>query len=152
MKFMKQILLLIGVAMFFCLEACHEKTVGYLITENASYDPDTMYVRKTPDPQLDWFRIENKAPWKSLALQGYEGTELIYFYVESVTYEGPLSEAAGEEEAQNFMKNLSVRSGGALEYPFENDAVPGTYKVSIRLTNPGYSHVLQDAMKIIVTE
>jgi len=77
---MKQIMIWMILAVGLLVGACHQTTVGYLLTENASYDPDTMYIRKT----------------------------------------------------------------------LENDAKPGVYKVSVRLTNPGYSHVLRDAMTIIV--
>lgn len=139
-------LILLATVLVVALGACHETTIGYLITENASYDPDTMYVRKTPDPVLDAVRIEYDAPWVSLELQGYEGTEQIHFTIESVTSD------QGEEAAATFMSELSIRGGGALMYPLENKAVPGRYKVSIRLTNPGYSQVVEDAMTIIVTE
>ena len=72
---MKQIMIWMILAVGLLVGACHQTTVGYLLTENASYDPDTMYIRKTLDPELDAVRIENKAPWVSLALQGYEGTQ-----------------------------------------------------------------------------
>ena len=139
-------LVLLAIMFVAVLMACHETTIGYLITENASYDPDTMYVRKTPDPVLDAVRIENNAPWVSLRLQGYEGTEQIHFSVESVTSD------QGEAAAATFMSELTIRGGGALMYPLENNAVPGTYVVSVRLTNDGYSQVVEDAMTIIVTE
>ena len=139
-------LTILAIVLVAVMEACHEKTIGYLITENASYDPDTMYVRKTPDPVEDAVRIEYGSPWVSLQLQGYEGTEQIHFSVESVTSD------QGEEAAATFMSELTIRGGGALMYPLENNAVPGTYVVSIRLTNPGYSQVVEDAMTIIVTE
>ena len=129
---MKQIMIWMILAVGLLVGACHQTTVGYLLTENASYDPDTMYIRKTLDPEL------------SLALQGYEGTQQILFSVESVTSN------QGEEAAAIFKKDLTIRGGGVLLYPLENDAKPGVYKVSVRLTNPGYSHVLRDAMTIIV--
>ena len=110
---MKQIMIWMILAVGLLVGACHQTTVGYLLTENASYDPDTMYIRKTLDPELDAVRIENKA-------------------------------------AAIFKKDLTIRGGGVLLYPLENDAKPGVYKVSVRLTNPGYSHVLRDAMTIIV--
>ena len=66
---MKQIMIWMILAVGLSVGACHQTTVGYLLTENASYDPDTMYIRKTLDPELDAVRIENKAPWVSLALQ-----------------------------------------------------------------------------------
>lgn len=149
---MKHLLILLIIISGAFISSCHKTTIGYLITENASYDPDTMYIRKTPDPELDAIRIQNKAPWVSLQLQGYEGTELMYFYIESVRYEEKTPTQTGIEAAQNFTKDLSIRNGGVMLYPFENNALPGTYKVSIRITNPGYSHVLLDAMTIIVTE
>ena len=133
---MKQIMIWMILAVGLSVGACHQTTVGYLLTENASYDPDTMYIRKTLDPELDAVRIENKAPW--------EGTQQILFSVESVTSN------QGEEAAAIFKKDLTIRGGGVLLYPLENDAKPGVYKVSVRLTNPGYSHVLRDAMTIIV--
>lgn len=70
--------------LFVSLMACHETTISYLVTKDASYDPDTMYIRKTPDPVLDAVRLENNAPWISFSLQGYRGTEPISFSVESV--------------------------------------------------------------------
>ena len=63
---MKQIMIWMILAVGLSVGACHQTTVGYLLTENASYDPDTMYIRKTLDPELDAVRIENKAPWVSL--------------------------------------------------------------------------------------
>lgn len=138
------VLLLIIVTCIVSLWACHEETIGYLITENASYDPDTMYIRKTPDPILDMTRIEFQAPWVGLKLQGYEGTQQIHFSIESVTSD------QGDEAARVFKNELTIRGGGALMYPLENNAIPGVYKVSIRLTNPDHSHVLNDAMTIIV--
>ena len=121
---MKQIMIWMILAVGLLVGACHQTTVGYLLTENASYDPDTMYIRKTLDPELDAVRIENKAPW--------------------------VTSNQGEEAAAIFKKDLTIRGGGVLLYPLENDAKPGVYKVSVRLTNPGYSHVLRDAMTIIV--
>ena len=143
---MRQLILLITLVWAVIGVSCHEKTIGFLVTENASYNPDSLYVRKTPDPKLDAIRMETKAPWISTKLQGYEGTEQIYFTVESVTSD------QGEEAARVFMKDLDIRGGGALMYPFENNAVPGRYKVSVRLTNPGYSQVIEDAFTFIVVE
>jgi lipoprotein len=143
---MKQIILLTVIMVAMLAGACHETTIGYLTVKNASYKPDTLYIRKTPDPKLDALRIENNAPWISSKLQGYKGTAQIYFSIDKVTSE------LGEEAAMNFMKNLTIRGGGALTYPLENDAVPGIYKVSVRLTNTDYSKVVEDSMTIVVTE
>ena len=39
---MKQLILCMVVLLGVGLGACHEKTIGYLITENASYDPEKL--------------------------------------------------------------------------------------------------------------
>ena len=126
-----------------CLVACEEKE-GYLRTENAVYEPDTMVVRLVPDPEQDAVRIEYKYPWQSLAMQGYEGTERIDFTVESV------SSTAGEVAVTSFMKEVSILGGGILRYPFEGKSPAGRYPVSVRLTGPGYSQVVKDAFTFIL--
>ena len=82
---MKKILFVSVFALFVLLAACHETTIGYLKTEDASYKPDTVEIRKTPDPVLDAVRVENNSPWIFFRLQGYRGTDPIIFSVESVT-------------------------------------------------------------------
>lgn len=141
---MKRTIILLGVMLMF-LGACHEKTIGYLITENASYEPDSLVIPRDLDPVEHEIRIKNQSPWISYAMQGYEGTEQIMFSVESVT------STAGEAEAQKFKSELKIRGGGgALEYPLVHTAGPGRYVVSVRLTNPGYSQVVADAFTFIL--
>lgn len=141
---MKQIFIL--VSLLFILSACHEKTIGYLITENAKYAVDSMIVRKTLDPVKDALRIKNNSPWVTLTMDNYEGTAPILFSVELVTSD------QGEEAAAIFAEKLSVRGGGVLEYLLDGKATPGRYVVSVRLTNPGYSQVVRDCFTFIVKE
>jgi hypothetical protein len=129
--------------MYLGFVSCDEKE-GYLVTENAVYEPDTMVVRLTPDPELDAVRIENKAPWQSLAMQGYEGTERIDFSVELVT------STVGEEAAATFMQELEISGGGVMRYPYKGKSPAGRYTVSVRLTGPGYSQVVEEAFTFIL--
>lgn len=141
---MKLIVILLGISLI-VLGGCHEKTIGYLITENASYEPDSTVVPRELDPKRYAIRIENQAPWVSYAMQGYEGTEQIKFTVERVT------STAGEVEAQKFKEELKIRGGGgALEYPLVHKAGPGRYTISVRLTNSGYSQVVENAYTFIL--
>ena len=142
---MKRIVLFVSVLLV-GLAACHETTEGYLITENAAYVPDTMYVYKTPDPIENALRIQNNAPWVSIAMQGYEGTEQIYFSIESIT------SSLGDEAVAIFGEEVEIRGGGVIMYPLENNAKPGVYTISVRLTNPGYSQVVKDAITVVVLE
>ncbi|MFR7809281.1 MAG: hypothetical protein ACLU4N_08405 [Butyricimonas faecihominis] len=69
--------ILIG-CLLVCCFACQEKTIGYLITEKAGYEPDSLIIPSTLDPEKDAIRIENKAPWMTFSLQVRGAT--YYFY------------------------------------------------------------------------
>ena len=100
MYFMKTrflILMIVLLGMF--VGGCHEIPEGFLETGEANYNPDTLIVRKTLDPKFDEIRMENGAPWVSIKMEGYLGTEQINFSIESVTSEG------NEAGAAEFMKN-----------------------------------------------
>ena len=176
---MRKLVVLAGVVLMMLI-GCQDVTIGFLNIENASYDPDTIFLKSVLDtaeikethpdwdfwiasgeyteedligfgileyiskPGPDYARWEKKAPWVSFALQGYEGTEQVKFSVESVT------STAGEEAARIFMNELRIRGGGVLIYPMEHHAVPGHYVISVRLTNPGYSKVLENAITFVV--
>ena len=43
---MKTFILLLGILAGISMASCHDITVGYLSTENASYDPDTLEIRR----------------------------------------------------------------------------------------------------------
>ena len=139
---MKWILFILSV-IYFGFVSCDEKE-GYLITENAVYDPDTMVVRLTPDPELDEVRMEYESPWQTLKMQGYEGTERIDFSVESVI------STAGVEAAATLMQELDISGGGVMRYPYKGKSPAGRYTVSVRLTGPGYSRVVVNAFTFIL--
>lgn len=167
------------------LIGCVNDKVGYLVTENASYEPDTLVIMKTfenteneffvernptfdtyiewgydsativgwgilPEtrtPNVDYYRFKYNSPWVSLDLQGYEGTEQIKFSVESVT--SPDVDADG---VAYFREQVGIRGGGVLEFPLVNEAKPGRYVVSVRLTNESWSQVVEDCFTFIVKE
>ena len=66
----------IGLYIIFILitAACHEVKVGYLETEGALYDPDTMEIKIITD------KTETGPHWISPPIQGVEGypTHLLY--------------------------------------------------------------------------
>ena len=139
-------IIIIGLFIAGLIGGCHSIDVGFLITENASYMPDTLVVHKTPDPVADATRIKYNTPWQTMPLQGYEGTEPVLFSIESIR--SPL----GEEAARVFQSELTIIGAGKIYYPLTNNARPGRYIVSIRLTNEGYSKVVEDAFTFIVVE
>ncbi|WP_018338631.1 hypothetical protein [Butyricimonas synergistica] len=178
---MRTLIIIVSV-LFLSLYSCRDMTEGYLITENAGYNPDSLIVLKnvpeseyitisnpayeagidagkTPQeleqngifPTIQkeneyYVRVKNNSPWQTLYLQGYEGTEPITFEVEAVT------STAGDEAARVFKNELIIRGKGYMSYPLKNNAVPGKYHVSIRLTNAGYSQVVTNVFTFIVIE
>jgi len=54
---MKKLLILLNVLMgILIIGACDESQVGYLLTKDAAYEPDTIIIRQTLDPELDAVR------------------------------------------------------------------------------------------------
>lgn len=138
---MKRILLIfIGI----WLIGCHDVTVGFLNTENATYGTnDTLIVRKHLDEWLDSDRIKNNAPWVTKPIQGVSGTSPIEYAVEKV--DGP-----NQEAANMFMSELSVIGSGIMYYPLEHKAPAGNYVVSLRIFNEGYLRVVERVFTFVV--
>ena len=64
-----------------CL-ACQDITVGYLITDNAGYNPDSLEVRINLDSTgVDAQRVKTGQPWMSYRIEGVEGTQPIFFSI-----------------------------------------------------------------------
>lgn len=129
-----------------CLLACQDVKIGYLKTGDAEYAPDTLFIypKESLDPTS--LRYQNNAPWVSSVLQGFSGTKPILFSIERV------ESTAGEAAAVEFKEDLTINGDGSMYYPLEYTVPAGAYVISIRLTNEGYSHVLEDVYTFIVTE
>ena len=125
------------------LMSCHDTTEGYLKTDSARYVPDTMEIRLQLDETLDAYRMHNMAPWVSPKLQGVIGTSPIEFEVVEV-------EATEGGNAELFRHLVNVRGGGRMEFPVISDITPGRYRVSLRVFNEGYSHIVKDVFTFIV--
>lgn len=124
--------------------ACQDVTIGFLKTENATYGiNDSLIVKKELDPKEDKDRIKNKAPWVTKPIQGVNGTTPINYAVESVS--GPDRAASAL-----FMSELQTIGSGIMYYPLQHKAPAGTYKVSLRISNAGYSKVVKDVFTFIV--
>ena len=87
--------------------------------------------------------MHNMAPWVSPKLQGVIGTSPIEFEVVEV-------EATEGGNAELFRHLVNVRGGGRMEFPLISDITPGRYRVSLRVFNEGYSHIVKDVFTFIV--
>ena len=138
---MKRVLYLF--LLFIACWGCQDMKIGYLKTDDASYLPNELEVRKTLDPETDKIRIENESPWVTSGIQGVLGTSpLLYEFVSVKVSDGG--------DAELFKKELTVRGAGVMELPLYTKLPAGRYVVTLKVANDGYSAILQDAYTFVV--
>ena len=142
---MKNVILLLFTVLVLSMIGCQDVTVGYLLTEDASYNPDTLVVKTVLDDELgeeDYYRSKWGAPWVSTPREGVEGTIAIYVSIKNIT------STSGDPE--KLWKVLSVRGDGTFEIPLYHDGPAGRYVISLNFRNEGYSKDVNDCFTIIV--
>ena len=142
---MKNVILLLFTVLVLSMIGCQDVTVGYLLTEDASYNPDTLVVKTVLDDELgeeDYYRSKCGAPWVSTPIEGVEGTIAIYVSIKNIT------STSGDPE--KLWKVLSVRGDGTFEIPLYHDVPAGRYVISLNFRNEGYSKDVNDCFTIIV--
>ena len=81
---MKNVILLLFTVLVLSMIGCQDVTVGYLLTEDASYNPDTLVVKTVLDDELgeeDYYRSKWGAPWVSTPIEGVGMGRLKYRYI-----------------------------------------------------------------------
>lgn len=139
------IIVIIGICII-GLTGCHKTKIGYLQTKNAEYSPTFMNVCRTLDPTKmpDRNMITSGADWVSNEIAGVLGTNPLVFSLESV-------KATDGGNAGLFKEQVRVIGGGRVYFPSKDIKAPnGTYVLSIRITNPGYSVVLEDIFTVFI--
>ena len=142
---MKNVILLLFTVLVLSMIGCQDVTVGYLLTEDASYNPDTLVVKIVLDDELgeeDYYRSKWGTPWVSTPIEGVEGTIAIYVSIKNIT------STSGDPE--KLWKVLSVRGDGTFEIPLYHDVPAGRYVISLNFRNEGYSKDVNDCFTIIV--
>lgn len=174
---MKNIIILI-VALFGLFgTACQDVTVGYLVTESASYDPDTMIVRRVlnledreiVNPEWEemsaWFspeELEEMGISYKIIVHGedYDRDRLQLPWA-STTIQGvegtqPLYVTISKVitdagNVDSMLKLLTVRGDGTLQLPAYVGELPaGRYVISLNFKNEGYSKDVDNCFTIIV--
>ncbi len=129
--------------------SCNKIPVGYLQTDEAVFTPDTVYVYRNLDPQSD--RILNKVPWTSLRIQGVSGTNPINYDFHSVK----VSDGGNQEAFTKLVESEEVVVKGGIIKLFQSGVkkVPnGSYTLSIKVYNEGYSAILEDVFTFIIKD
>lgn len=121
--------------------SCQDITIGYLKTDNATYGIP-FEIRKTPDPELDKMRILYNADWVSKPMAGVVGTPPINYEIIDIT--------SADGDATLLKQEIEMRGGGICYVPIDQKSPKGTYLVSVKITNEGYSATKKDVLTIII--
>ncbi len=143
---MKSLIIWIPVAvMVWFGVSCHDVTVGYLLTEDASYNPDSLVIKSKSsldEVGEDYIRVKSGQPWVGTSIEGIEGTAPIIVSIKNIT--------SVEGNPEKLREVLSVRGNGVLEIPLQHDVPVGRYVVSLNFKNEGYSRDVDNCFTIIV--
>lgn len=88
-------------------------------------------------------RVGKPIPWTTSEIEGVDGTAPIFY-----TIVGVRAEKGGDAEL--FRQQLEIKGGGRLVVPYDFKAPAGYYKVTIAITNEGYSRTIENAFTFIV--
>ena len=143
---MRNLIILIGFVLFAWLEdGCQDIRVGYLLTEGASYSPDTLVIKTSnslDEIGEDYARIKWGQPWVSTPIEGVEGTSQVIVSIKNIT--------SIQGDPGKLWEVLSVRGNGTFEVPLHHDVPVGRYVISLNFKNEGYSKDINDCFTIIV--
>lgn len=120
---------------------CENVTVGYLMTDNAKYLPDSLVIKTVLDPIEDEYQIKNKIPYQSLSIEGVQGTSPISYSIKTVHPNNSYIDAISQ---------FRIVQKGKIEIPWNHTLAAGRYVVDVEIRNEGYTHVVDSAFTVIV--
>lgn len=155
---------------------CQDVTIGFLVTNEAKYKPDTMIIRKvlddfpgepnpryeqllqdgyTPEEISDWFGISDRINAGEDYDRARWGNPWVSVPIEGVNgtpqiYVTVQNIKTETGDAQKLWDCLKVRGNGILEVPLRHDVPVGRYVISLNFTNEGRSQNVVDCFTIIV--
>ena len=139
---MNKILVLLSIITLLVF-GCQDITVGYLLTEDASYKPDTLVCERVADIDPDDDRINWNQPWVSTPIEGVEGTQQIFVTIKEI------KEVNGGDVTE-VKKQLKVYGDGTFEVALYHTIPAGRYLISLNFKNEGYSKDVNDCFTVIV--
>lgn len=126
---------------FVSVIGCQDITVGYLMTTNAAYTPDSMVIKAVLDPNEDEYKIKFEIPWQSPSIEGVQGTFPMVYSIKSVVSDNGNLDAISQ---------FSVARKGVIELPWNHTVPPGRYVFTLEVSNEGYTRVLDSIYTVIV--
>ena len=140
---MRKLVYVFIIILAFC--SCDDTKVGYLLVDDAAYDPTSMEIHWASelDPDADEERIRLQYPWISPEVQGVLGTLPLEYYIQDIHTE--------DGDVDSFKKYVSMRVGdGVFEIPYDHQVKKGTYIIDVNIQNEGYSYTRDSLFSIIV--
>ncbi len=159
--------------------ACHKVPIGYLITEYASYEIDSLVVKT--DLDIEPPTVIPNPEYEEMLGYGIPPEDLISWGIYPTINEGggedydrhrlgipwtstPIEGLEGTMPILAFIKGattdtgnvdklrqyLTVRGNGVLSIPLEHDIPKGRYQISLTFSNEGYSKSIDDVFTVIV--
>ena len=120
---------------------CQDVKVGYLETENAQYQPDSMVIKSVLDASEDSLQIKYQIPWQSTSIEGIQGTMPIHYSIGTIESDNGYTDAISQ---------IDIVRKGIFQIPWNHTLPPGRYIVSIQISNEGYTHHLDSIYTVIV--
>ncbi len=163
----------------FSFFSCRKVTVGYLITESAGYEIDSMAVKSVlditppvviPNPLYEMYLGFGFPPDLLLEIGIYPtieegggedykrhklGQPWTSTSIEGILGTPPIIASVKNITSTNgdpakLLSVLTIRSNGILTVPLSHNVPPGQYKISLTFSNEGYSKDLDDVFTVIV--
>ena len=158
---------------------CQDVTIGYLMVDNSSYDPDTLVVKTVldgrapeivPNPVYEQLRamgiphevLVNTGVYPTMQSGGGEdynrakwGQPWVSTPIQGVMGTQPIAVTITRVKTtggnvDKLLKYITVRGDGVFEIPLEHDVPAGRYLVSLNFRNEGYSKDVEDCFTVIV--
>ena len=173
-------MIIIIVAFGFMGTGCQDITVGYLLTEDASYEIDSLVIKsvldtrppvEVPNPEFQRYLDYGWDAESIISMLGVfptikEGGGVDYdrdFYgipwtstpIEGVQGTEPIfasikTVTSDVGDVGKILEFLTVRGDGTLSIPTRHEIPVGRYKISLTFENEGYSKDVDDCFTIIV--
>ena len=93
---------------------------------------------------IDYARNRYKLPWETTVIEGIRGTNPMKVYVHSAKTKD------GNEKAM--LESLKVRGDGTMTIPLTHSVPVGTYVISLRVENEGYTQLIYDCYTFNVVQ
>ena len=87
--------------------------------------------------------LKREVNWVTTSIQVVEGTMPTLYTINNV------KDSSGKD-VTNLFKDVNVRGNGTIDVPYEHNLPIGEYKITLNVSNEGYSGVIPDILIVKV--